>query len=635
MYKERFQTLATIFVPWAAALSVLMHVNDPVFAQQPVTVVGAPVVTTANQVIDDQAATWSSLTTVQASVTAADGAAGTLNLNTVAAGCATIWSRPLGTAITAGQLAFDVSFNGGTSWVRLSGSNGDETYVQSDLAPHTTAANGQEAGWRFPVHAFSKLRVRLQVGIVGADSVTVSARSVSEGCAPFTIARQGDPSRLNMSARAYVTAAATASWTSDTALNTRAEVVTKNLSTVFVTVRVGGTVTGGTIVSQLSDDNGVTYFDAPGMIQYSVANASVANNSFTISVPASTRLSIKLTKVLTGTSPTLDLVLEASSAAPMRTSTVNYKTGFVLTQALLGSSGVYTSQWFNNQSDGSQAIVCLSRSDAASAASGFQLQQTNDTSDANFTTNSYSTTANAATTTSAFTNTYQRFWRVLYTNGGTAQTSFKIACSLSPVQFTLADTAGIIYTNPTVYTAYDLGVSNAATQRVALAQELTYAAGTTAKTATTAGTGPFFNVCGSATKTIRIQRLSISGTVATAAVYGDLVVKKTSAATTAGTSTALTALPYDSTSAAATGTSKFYTALGTAGASVGVLLTETLFFPVTATGTSIGPQLVYQWRDPDTEAPTLRGTAQCLEASFGTTTTNAPTLTVSVTWTEK
>jgi hypothetical protein len=43
----------------------------------------------------------------------------------------------------------------------------------------------------------------------------------------------------------------------------------------------------------------------------------------------------------------------------------------------------------------------------------------------------------------------------------------------------------------------------------------------------------------------------------------------------------------------------------------------------------------WQWRDTDSEAPTLRGIAQCIEASFGTTTTNAPTLSVDVVWTEK
>lgn len=181
-----------------------------------------------------------------------------------------------------------------------------------------------------------------------------------------------------------------------------------------------------------------------------------------------------------------------------------------------------------------------------------------------------------------------------------------------------------------------MGSSDTGTQRLVLAQEATYSAGTTAKTATAAGTGPFFSICGSATKTVRIQRISISGTVATAAVYGDIVIKKTSTATSAGTATTLTQAPFDSSSAAGTATNvKYYTALGTAGTSVGVILTATQFFPLTGTVALTPPPFIYTWRDVDAESPTLRGTAQCMEANFGTTTTNAPTLSVSVAWTEK
>lgn len=181
-----------------------------------------------------------------------------------------------------------------------------------------------------------------------------------------------------------------------------------------------------------------------------------------------------------------------------------------------------------------------------------------------------------------------------------------------------------------------VGIADTGTQRVVIAQELTYSAGTTAKTATAAGTGVFFNICGSATKTIRIQRFVVSGTVATTAVYADVVLKRTSTATTAGTATTLTNLPYDSTSAAATAVVKYYTVLGTAGTSVGVITTWTQHMPVTGTpAAGSTPPVIWIFRDTDSEAPTLRGTAQCMEANFGTTTTNAPTLSVSVAWTEK
>lgn len=168
-------------------------------------------------------------------------------------------------------------------------------------------------------------------------------------------------------------------------------------------------------------------------------------------------------------------------------------------------------------------------------------------------------------------------------------------------------------------------------------QKATYSGATAAKTATAAGTGPFFSICGSSTKTVRVQRVVVSGTVGTAAVYGDVELIKTSTATSAGTPTALTKVPHDSTSAAATANLvNYYTALGTAGSPVGPVNSQTAYFPITATVT-LGPGTVdFDYRgELEAEAPVLRGTAQCLEASFGTTTTNAPTLSVSVVWTEE
>jgi hypothetical protein len=183
------------------------------------------------------------------------------------------------------------------------------------------------------------------------------------------------------------------------------------------------------------------------------------------------------------------------------------------------------------------------------------------------------------------------------------------------------------------------GVSTTGTQRVMLAHELTYGASLTIKTATAAGTGPFFSICGSATTTARIQKFSVSGTILTTGVYADVVIKKTSAATSGGTATALVRVPYDSNDAAATvATPNFYTVLATAGTLVGVIDSQMTLFPTTAIATTTpdAGKIVFDWRNrTDTEPLVLRGTAQCMEASFGTTTTNAPTLLVSVVWTEK
>jgi hypothetical protein len=169
-------------------------------------------------------------------------------------------------------------------------------------------------------------------------------------------------------------------------------------------------------------------------------------------------------------------------------------------------------------------------------------------------------------------------------------------------------------------------------------QKATYAGALTAKTATAAGTAPFFTICGSATKTIRVQEFKAHYTIATAGLHADPRLQKTSTATSAGTATALVKVPLDSSSAAATANLvNYYTVLATAGTLVGTVAIQQIWGQITATVTagSVTPE-TFRWKATDeSEAVVLRGTAQCLEASFGTTTTNAPTMTVSVVWTEE
>jgi hypothetical protein len=169
-------------------------------------------------------------------------------------------------------------------------------------------------------------------------------------------------------------------------------------------------------------------------------------------------------------------------------------------------------------------------------------------------------------------------------------------------------------------------------------QKRTYSAATTALTATAAGTGPFFTICGSGTTTVRLQQFNINGSVATTAVRQSVTLRKTSTATSAGTATALVQVPRDSGSAAGTASLvNFYTVLATAGTLVGTVGTKTKNWPITATmaSTDYNPEMIWDFRGREMEAIVLRGTAQCLEAGFAATTTNAPTLALSVTWTEE
>lgn len=169
-------------------------------------------------------------------------------------------------------------------------------------------------------------------------------------------------------------------------------------------------------------------------------------------------------------------------------------------------------------------------------------------------------------------------------------------------------------------------------------QKRTYSAGTTTLTATAAGTNPFFSICGSASTVVRVQQFNVNGSVATTAVRRSIILQKTSTATSGGTATALTQVPRDSGSAAATvGLVNFYTVLATPGTLVGTVGTRVRVFPITATvaATDAIPELIWDFVGRESEAIVLRGTGECLEASFDTTTTTAPTLALSVTWTEE
>lgn len=180
---------------------------------------------------------------------------------------------------------------------------------------------------------------------------------------------------------------------------------------------------------------------------------------------------------------------------------------------------------------------------------------------------------------------------------------------------------------------------DSAGKHVRLPEKPTYVASTATKTVSAAGTGPFFALCGSSTRTIRVRQILIDYTVATAGLHADPILQKTSTATSAGTATALTAVPLDSNYPTATASlANIYTALGTTGTVVGVISAQMKWAQITATvnaGGSVSPYPFLYRPYSETDAVVLRGTAQCVQAAFGTTTTNAPTVTVSVMWTEE
>ena len=136
---------------------------------------------------------------------------------------------------------------------------------------------------------------------------------------------------------------------------------------------------------------------------------------------------------------------------------------------------------------------------------------------------------------------------------------------------------------------------------------------------------------GSATTTVVITRVLISGLQTTAGLIDVLLIKR-SAANTGGTSTALTAVPHDATDVAATAAPLLYTANPTGlGAAVGTLRRNSLFV---GQSTSTNETLLdYEFGDKG-KPITLAGVAQMLAINLNGVTVTGGVFNVTFEWFE-
>ena len=140
-----------------------------------------------------------------------------------------------------------------------------------------------------------------------------------------------------------------------------------------------------------------------------------------------------------------------------------------------------------------------------------------------------------------------------------------------------------------------------------------------------------FTLTGSATKTIRVTRISATGTQTTAAQVA-LIVLKRSTANTLGTSTAVTAVPYNSTNAAATATVLAYTVSPTVGTLVGNLRARKVFVG-TAAGTS--DEYLSDFGIRNNQAIVVRGINEVLAINLAGAAVAGGNFTLSIEWTEE
>lgn len=129
---------------------------------------------------------------------------------------------------------------------------------------------------------------------------------------------------------------------------------------------------------------------------------------------------------------------------------------------------------------------------------------------------------------------------------------------------------------------------------------------------TVTGATDVFTLKGSGTKTVRVLRVSVGGTIQTAAQYVDVNLVKRSAADTAGTQTAPALVPLDSADGAATAVANAYTGNPTLGAAVGVIDAQRVFCPITGTPAAGTSQCNFDFGARNGRALVLRGAAEQL-----------------------
>lgn len=102
----------------------------------------------------------------------------------------------------------------------------------------------------------------------------------------------------------------------------------------------------------------------------------------------------------------------------------------ILTTALLANGAVFTSAWQDATATPLNYLELSIYSDQASALLGLVVQESDDITNANFTSTAAKDTCNAATLQRLICPIRKRYWRVQYTNGGVTQTTFELSAGL-------------------------------------------------------------------------------------------------------------------------------------------------------------------------------------------------------------
>jgi len=143
-----------------------------------------------------------------------------------------------------------------------------------------------------------------------------------------------------------------------------------------------------------------------------------------------------------------------------------------------------------------------------------------------------------------------------------------------------------------------------------------------------------FTLTGSATKTIRVTRIEMSGTCATTAKNVNFFIAKYSTAASGGTAGTAPAMTAHDSSNTATAAVAVYTADPTAGTLVGNIRSGNMLMAVTG-GTVAPAMYAANFGDRPSQDIVLRGTAQQLAISLNGENTATSVVDINVEWTEE
>lgn len=147
-----------------------------------------------------------------------------------------------------------------------------------------------------------------------------------------------------------------------------------------------------------------------------------------------------------------------------------------------------------------------------------------------------------------------------------------------------------------------------------------------------------FTINGSATKTIYIHKITVSGT-RTAHAHDRVILLKRSTANSGGTSVVRSIVPHDSVNDLATAVVRSYTANPTLGTLVGNIYAATVSFPAQTPSNAQGnggASVPWQWNYVDIGQPIiLRGTAQQVSINLNSVTIAGGLLHFAIEWSEE